>query len=233
LLAGLQLFVKEGAGLGVTVVHLKAVEEELLVVSAGASLDGTGIKALLFLLDRGGGLLLVARRGTSAHGTDGRADGLVGNGRTGSKGHSLGNGRSDSGEHAAAARFLDGSRSGCGRGSRGSGRGCRATGRGSRTTGRSSRRTATSDASTSSSSLFVVLFCVVLFQRSVDRDEINGIGKEGFESIRKKQKGRFIKVRVLSSCRGKTTGEASARTRIHSNPFRFGRVWIWESLLSR
>ena len=144
-LALLQLLVEEVAGLGVSVVGLEAVKEELLVVGAGTSLDGTRVVRLL--LD-GGGSLVALRGPAPAHGTYGGANRLVGNGGTGSEGHSLGDGRSDAGQHAATAALLDGSGGRGGRWSGGTrGRRCRATGWGSR------RGTTGSETSSTSASL--------------------------------------------------------------------------------
>ena len=152
LLALLQLLVEEGAGLGIAVVSLEAVEEELLVVTAGASLDGIKTLLLWLLL-----LLLGGIRGSaSAQGTGDGTNGLVGNRGTGSKGHSLGNGGPNSGKHASSTRLLDGSGGGCS--------GCRLGRRGCRATGWCCRGT-TSHASTSSSSLwFILLLSVSVFE---------------------------------------------------------------------
>ncbi|VEU33595.1 unnamed protein product [Pseudo-nitzschia multistriata] len=103
LLAVLQLLVKKGARLGIPVAGLEAVKKQLLVVGTDPVVRGG--RHLLRLGGRGGGVVAAAAA-SSAHGSDGGTHGLVGNGATGSKGHSLGNGRSDSREHAASAGLL-------------------------------------------------------------------------------------------------------------------------------
>jgi len=149
LLAVLQLFVEERAGVRIPVVGLEAIEEQLLVVAADSTVGGS--RHLWLLGGGGGGVIAAAGRSASAHCADSGSDGLVGNGTTGSKGHSLGNGRSDSGEHASTAGLclLHGSGGG-GSGRGGSRLGRCGTGRRGGRTGRGPAGTHT----TSSSSLF-------------------------------------------------------------------------------
>lgn len=99
LLARLELIVQELASLLIATVHLKAIKEQLLIVST------YGLHLLLLVL--GISSLFDRLRGSfttsSSQGSSRSTNGTVGNGGTSTKGHTLSDGRADSGKHTATA----------------------------------------------------------------------------------------------------------------------------------